>query len=80
MQQSLEHIDLPLQLIDTPYLLNNQQVTSLFCSLREMGKMMARRSGDTWKSDSLPAFAVIAAPSASRHSFEVSDVPAVPDR
>jgi len=27
MQQSLKHIDLPLQLIDTPYLLSNQQVT-----------------------------------------------------
>ena len=25
MQQSLKHIDLPLQLIDTPYLLSNQQ-------------------------------------------------------
>jgi len=27
MQQSLKHIDLPLQLIDTTYLLCDQQVT-----------------------------------------------------
>jgi hypothetical protein len=29
MQQSLKHIDLPLQLIDTTYLLCDQQVTQI---------------------------------------------------
>ena len=33
MQQSLKHIDLPLQLIDTPYLLSNQQVTQIIVLL-----------------------------------------------
>ena len=33
MQQSLKHIDLPLQLIDTTYLLSNQQVTQIIVLL-----------------------------------------------